>query len=82
MPQAEPQNVNLDDLCARIDAAQVYGLAKRTPTQFAPKLSAALGRNIWLKREDLQDVFSFKIRGRVIMHRAWPQLRAITKPKP
>ena len=39
------------------------GLAKRTPTQFAPKLSAALGRKIWLKREDLQDVFSFKIRG-------------------
>ena len=58
-----PPIVDLDDLCARIDAAQVYGLAKRTPTQFAPKLSAALGRNIWLKREDMQDVFSFKIRG-------------------
>ena len=29
----------------------------------APKLSAEHGRNIWLKREDLQDVFSFKIRG-------------------
>jgi len=54
---------DLDDLCARIDAAQVYGLARRTPTQFAPKLSAALGRKIWLKREDMQDVFSFKIRG-------------------
>lgn len=55
--------IDLDDLCARIDAATVYGLARRTPTQFAPKLSAALGRDIWLKREDLQDVFSFKIRG-------------------
>jgi len=55
--------IDLDDLRARIDAAQVYGLAQRTPTQFAPKLSAALGRNIWLKREDMQDVFSFKIRG-------------------
>lgn len=56
-------NVNLNELAARIEAADVYGLAKRTPTEFAPKLSAELGQNIWLKREDLQDVFSFKIRG-------------------
>jgi len=55
--------VNLNDLKARIDAADVYALAKRTPCQLAPKLSAEHGRNIWLKREDLQDVFSFKIRG-------------------
>ena len=48
--------INLNDLAARIEAADVYGLAKRTPTQFAPKLSAELGRNIWLKREDLQDL--------------------------
>jgi threonine dehydratase len=63
MSAASPPHVDLDDLRARIDAAQVYGLAQRTPTQFAPKLSAALGRKIWLKREDMQDVFSFKIRG-------------------
>jgi len=56
-------SVNLNDLKARIEAADVYGLAKRTPCEFAPKLSARLGRNIWLKREDMQDVFSFKIRG-------------------
>jgi threonine dehydratase len=55
--------VDLHDIAARIDAAQVYALAARTPLQFAPKLSAELGRNVWLKREDLQDVFSFKIRG-------------------
>jgi len=55
--------VNLNDLKARIDAADVYALAKRTPCQLAPKLSAEHGLNIWLKREDLQDVFSFKIRG-------------------
>lgn len=55
--------VNLNDLKARIEAADVYALAKRTPCQLAPKLSAEYGRNIWLKREDLQDVFSFKIRG-------------------
>jgi len=56
-------SINLNELKARIDAADVYGLAKRTPCDFAPKLSAQLGRKIWLKREDLQDVFSFKIRG-------------------
>lgn len=56
-------SVNLNDLTARIAAADVYALAKRTPCQPAPKLSAELGQTIWLKREDMQDVFSFKIRG-------------------
>lgn len=60
---ADKPLINLHDLKARIEAADVYALAKRTPCEFAPKLSARLGRNIWLKREDLQDVFSFKIRG-------------------
>ena len=55
--------VDLDDLAARIRAAKVYALADRTPLQFAPQLSEELGRNVWLKREDQQDVFSFKIRG-------------------
>ncbi|GLQ24572.1 L-threonine dehydratase [Algimonas ampicilliniresistens] len=54
---------DIHDLRARIDAAQVYELAHRTPLQLVPKLSRELGRRIWLKREDLQDVFSFKIRG-------------------
>lgn len=55
--------VNLNDLKARIAAADVYALAKRTPCDQAKKLSHNLGRPVWLKREDLQDVFSFKIRG-------------------
>lgn len=55
--------INLHDLKARIESANVYALAKRTPCQLAPKLSLELDRNTWLKREDLQDVFSFKIRG-------------------
>ncbi len=55
--------VNLNELSARIDSANVYALAKRTPLELAEKLSAKYGRNIWLKREDTQDVFSFKIRG-------------------
>lgn len=55
--------INLNDLKARIEAANVYALAKRTPCELASKLSTEYGRNIWFKREDLQDVFSFKIRG-------------------
>ena len=55
--------VDLDDLASRIRAAKVYALAERTPLQHAPALSAELGRPVWLKREDQQPVFSFKIRG-------------------
>lgn len=36
---------------------------KETPLTKAVNLSAKLGNEIWLKREELQDVFSFKIRG-------------------
>lgn len=36
---------------------------KETPLTLAVNLSARLGCEIWLKREDLQPVFSFKIRG-------------------
>ncbi|WP_298915909.1 threonine ammonia-lyase, biosynthetic [uncultured Algimonas sp.] len=53
----------IHDLRARIDAAKVYALARRTPLQHAPRLSRELGRRVLLKREDMQDVFSFKIRG-------------------
>lgn len=60
---AQHNPVDLNDLCARIDSANVYALARRTPLEFASALSAQYGRNIWLKREDMQDVFSFKIRG-------------------
>ncbi len=43
--------------------APVYDVAKRTPLEPAPRLSARLGANVLLKREDLQPVFSFKLRG-------------------
>lgn len=55
--------VDLKDLVARIDTADVYALARRTACEHSAKLSAEYGRRIWLKREDTQDVFSFKIRG-------------------
>jgi threonine dehydratase len=47
----------------RILNARVYDVAIETPLVLAAKLSARLGDEVWLKREDLQPVFSFKIRG-------------------
>jgi threonine dehydratase len=44
-------------------AAPVYDLASRTPLHEASRLSARLGTRLWLKREDLQPTFSFKLRG-------------------
>lgn len=43
--------------------AKVYDLIRETPLVRATNLSSKLGNEIWLKREDLQEVFSFKIRG-------------------
>jgi threonine dehydratase len=43
--------------------ARVYDVAVETPIDEMPQLSERLGNNILLKREDLQPVFSFKLRG-------------------
>lgn len=43
--------------------ARVYEVAKRTPLERAKHLSAELGHELYIKREDLQPIFSFKIRG-------------------
>lgn len=53
----------LEQYVKKILAAPVYDLAVRTPLQAAPALSALLGNQVLLKREDLQPTFSFKIRG-------------------
>lgn len=47
----------------RILTAKVYEAAKETSLDFAKLLSARIRNNIYLKREDTQQVFSFKIRG-------------------
>jgi len=47
----------------RIQNASVYDVAIKSPLDFAGNLSARLHNRIWLKREDLQPVFSFKLRG-------------------
>ena len=43
--------------------ARIYDLALETPVDKAPLLSQRFNNNILLKREDLQPVFSFKVRG-------------------
>ncbi len=43
--------------------ARVYDVAQETPLERAPTLSGRLKNDVYLKREDLQPVFSFKLRG-------------------
>ena len=47
----------------KILRAPVYDVAIETPLQPAPRLAERLGNRVLLKREDLQPVYSFKIRG-------------------
>src|SRR5512132_124530 len=60
-----PHNVNssLTQLLHNILTSRVYDVARETPLDAAPGLSRRLGNTVLLKREDLQPVFSFKLRG-------------------
>ena len=51
------------DYVERILKSRVYDIARETPLDTAPILSGRLGNRVMIKREDLQPVFSFKIRG-------------------
>ncbi len=51
------------DYVAAIRDSAVYDVAIRSPLERANNLSRRLGNHVWLKREDLQPVFSFKLRG-------------------
>ena len=53
----------LESYVKKILASQVYEVAQETPLAPAPLMSSRLGCEVWLKREDLQSIFSFKIRG-------------------
>ncbi|MDH4189302.1 MAG: threonine ammonia-lyase, biosynthetic, partial [Betaproteobacteria bacterium] len=52
-----------NDYLERILKARVYDVATESPLELAPGLSKRLGNKLLLKREDLQPVFSFKLRG-------------------
>ena len=47
----------------KILKARVYDVAIESPLEVAPRLSRRLGNRVLFKREDLQPVFSFKLRG-------------------
>lgn len=53
----------LTEYVEKILKARVYDVAIESPLDEMPRLSRRLNNRIWLKREDLQPVFSFKLRG-------------------
>jgi threonine dehydratase len=55
--------MNTDDYVALIENAQVYDVARESPLELAGNLSLRLNNRILMKREDLQPIFSFKLRG-------------------
>ena len=59
-PKSYPIAASYAPLIAR---ARVYDVAIESPLDRAPRLTARLGHDVLLKREDLQAVFSFKLRG-------------------
>ena len=54
---------SLTTLLHDILTSRVYDVARETPLEKAAGLSRRLGHRVLLKREDLQPVFSFKLRG-------------------
>jgi threonine dehydratase len=57
------QDAVIDDYLARIEDARVYEVATETPLDLARNVSRRLKNSVLMKREDLQSVFSFKLRG-------------------
>ncbi len=55
--------IDPDDYLVRILNARVYDVAIETALDLARGLSARLGNSLYIKREDTQPVFSFKLRG-------------------
>jgi len=51
------------DYLVQILTARVYDVAQETPLDYARNLSLRLNNQLFLKREDMQSVFSFKLRG-------------------
>src|SRR5712672_2219966 len=53
----------MEEILRAILTSRVYEVAKETSLDAAPRLSKRVENSVWLKREDQQPVFSFKIRG-------------------
>ncbi len=55
--------MSVQEIVRKVLTARVYDVATETPLEHLPRLSERLGRPALLKREDLQSVYSFKLRG-------------------
>lgn len=55
--------LKLDDYLNKIKHSRVYEVAKVTPLEVQQNLSSRISNTVLLKREDMQPVFSFKLRG-------------------
>ncbi|MCR9094727.1 MAG: threonine ammonia-lyase, biosynthetic [bacterium] len=73
MTKAGGDEATGEALLERILRAPVYDVAVETPLEPASLLSERLGNRVWIKREDLQPVFSFKLRG------AYNRLRSLSE---
>jgi threonine dehydratase len=66
-PAAAPDSAIRDAITSeylkRILTARVYDVAIESPLELAPNLSRRIDNQVYLKREDQQPVFSFKLRG-------------------
>ena len=60
LPSTAP---SIDSMLRLILTSRVYDVCRETPLDPAPRLSSRLGYEVLFKREDLQPVFSFKLRG-------------------
>jgi threonine dehydratase len=65
----------------KVLTARVYDVARETPLDYMGGTSARFDNKVWIKREDLQSIFSFKLRGAFNkiyqMHRLHPDLSGV-----
>ena len=73
MPAIQLKYPMQDSYIERILKARVYDVAIESPLEPAPRLSRRLGNQVLFKREDLQPIFSFKLRGAYNKIAGFPQ---------
>ena len=61
--RAPERPLSPDEMLRLILTSRVYDVAQETPLDPAPRLSGRLANSVLLKREDLQPIFSYKLRG-------------------
>jgi threonine dehydratase len=65
----------------KVLTARVYDVARETPLDYLKGISKRFDNKVWLKREDLQSIYSFKLRGAFNkiyqMYRVHPELKGV-----